>query len=570
MSNESNEMDFESDMFGALHTSTPIQAPSAAAKSPGHAFVSKCLHPPLDTPMYAGLPTNDARSQVCLDYRNLQIMSSPLIQDSAGGTIIVPTATQLSTFNIAMLCTNGLRVQSIAFINNATDGNILKQDFANNMIQDLYAAENLIRDATLYRPVYKSTSVYPNMTMFNNTGVAASCQFNPNILFAGTVLNFAHTQPDKFYQFVASGIKDKRINKRINPTREHIEAWETFPHYHRAEVIKNNNLQHSDVLDLDPNLAIQVVVMGDSGDAASVQTVPTLSQMMTMSSRSYAGKATEGVFSVQRLNTIAPKWLTSGNTSRTTGQPQTWGLYECYKYLPYALGGVFEPFLENAPAGTPNTALVTLRDTLWSSDMTWSWIAFFGLTPNNSAGATINQMVIKKVYTGYEVQAAPLSAFSGLMKLAPKPDLAAMQAMMDAFYELKDAFPVKYNFLGTLASLAAKGIRTFGTSLLKELVGGSPTKKKPNKKPNKVKQPANKVVRENKQELSQLASVNKKLDQMSMGGYKPRGGYGRRNRGNRNMGVPMNQYINSKRTPLPQRPKNHMRNPNAPTTSRDA
>jgi len=570
MANESNEMDFESDMFGALHTSTPVQAPSIAAKSPGHAFVSKCLHPPSDTPAYMGLPTNDARSQVCLDYRNLQIMSSPLIQDNTTAAIVAPTSAQLNTFNVAMLCPNGLRVQSIGFINNATDGNIMKQDFANNMIQDLYAAENLIRDATLYRPVYKSTSVYPNMTMFNNTGVAASCQFNPNILFAGTVLSLSHSQPDKFYEFVSSGLKTKRIKKHVNPTREQIESWETIPHYHRAEIIKNNNLQHSDVLDLDPNLSIQVVVLGDSG-TGDAQSVPTLSQLMTMSSRSYAGKATEGIFSVQRLNTITPKWLTSGNTSRTVGQPNTWGLYECYKYLPATTGGYFEPFLENAPAGTLQVDLKPLRDTLWSSDMTWSWIAFYGLTPNNAAGTTVNQMIIKKVYTGYEVQAAPLSAFSGLMKLAPKPDLAAMQAMMDAFYELKDAFPVKYNFLGTLASIAARGLKTFGSSLLKELIGGSSPKENTRPKKNKVKKSTNKVVRENKQELQQLAAVNHKLDQMSMGNNKPRNRQrrGRRYRGNKNSGLPLNDYVDSKQTPKPQRVKQR-RDYNAPTTSRNA
>ena len=143
---------------------------------------------------------------------------------------------------------------------------------------------------------------------------------------------------------------------------------------------------------------------------------------------------------------------------------------------------------------------------------------------------TINQLVIKKVYTGYEVQAAPLSAFSGLMKLAPKPDLTAMQAMMDAFYELKDAFPVKYNFLGTLASIAAKGLKTFGTGLLKELVGGSNPNRRNYRKKNQVKKPPNKNQRENKEELKQIESINKKLDGFTMGNNRPWSSKRRNNR----------------------------------------
>ena len=187
------------------------------------------------------------------------------------------------------------------------------------------------------------------------------------------------------------------------------------------------------------------------------------------------------------------------------------GLYECYFYTKDVLGATdFSPFFENAPEGLDNTQLMDkyiLHDTLWSSDMTFGWTFYQGLSLNSQTSVN-TQMLIKKYYTGYEVQPTPRSAWSGMVRLGPKPDLMAMQALMDAFYELKDCMPARYNFWGTLASIAGEGIKTFGSSLLESLLKPSD---------NKVKnESSSKKSRRSKDTDKQLQSVNRKLRSMQI------------------------------------------------------
>jgi hypothetical protein len=171
------------------------------------------------------------------------------------------------------------------------------------------------------------------------------------------------------------------------------------------------------------------------------------------------------MFSVQRLNTITPQWLAGANTNN-----QAAGLYESYTYTVDAIGQPhFVPLFENVSVGGGTDDFVVCRDTLWSKDMTWSWVRFSGLSLNSQTSVS-TQLLIKKVYTGLEVQPCPTSSWAGMMKLGPKPDLEAMQATMDAFYELKDVMPARYNFWGVLGTLAAQGAATFGSALLNKLI----------------------------------------------------------------------------------------------------
>lgn len=226
--------------------------------------------------------------------------------------------------------------------------------------------------------------------------------------------------------------------------------------------------------------------------------------------RSGAWKAQDGTFTVQRLNTIAPSWLSASNTDNAES-----GLYECYFYVKDANGVTqFSPFFDNAPEGIDNQTLLNeyvLHDTLWSKDMTWGWTFYQGLSLNSQT-ATATQLLIKKYYTGYEVQPTPRSAWSGMVNLGPKPDLMAMQALMDAFYELKDILPAKYNFWGTLGTLAAQGLKTFGSSILDSLMKGSTNNQIKNETTSTKKN--SKSNNRSRDMAKQIESVNKKLDTM--------------------------------------------------------
>lgn len=474
----------EADMFSDLHTDTEVQT-SAAITDPQTAVIRKLVHPPSAVPGFCGLPTNDTRSQVVLEWRNMELLNLPYIFDYTAGAVRAVTAADLTQFDYAFLCVNGARVLNIPFIFNPTAGGTLQPDYNNVMTQSLYNWANWNSDANLFRPIYKSQTFYLNATAFNDTGMVTGNQFNPNILFSGTLLSFSSEQPQNFYGFVVDNVKNGRYSARPlkGLDRQFIENWEVFPHYHRMELLRLTNSNPTDVLNLDPNTTIQVINLGTVGANTSFPSpVPNNSQILSNSLRSLGCKAKEGMFTVQRLNTVSPAWQSATNTSRggTVTDPYI-GLYQCYQYTIDNTGlGHFVPFIDNCPIGTTSANLPILYDTLWSKDMTFSWVRFSGLSLNSQTSVS-TQLLIRKVYSGYEVQPTVTSSWSGMMKLAPKPDLLTMQALMDAYYELKDAMPARYNFWGALGSIAAQGLATFGSSLLENIM--NPKKQKPQRSP---------------------------------------------------------------------------------------
>jgi len=461
------------DLFSNLHNDSEVQT-STDKHSAKDAVIRKCLHPPSAVPEFSGLPTNDARTQVVIEWRNMEVMSSPRVYDKnpespTFNKCVELTSDQLKTYDYGFLMPTGARVKHIGFVRNTTDPlRRMEQDNAGVGIEQLYDFVNWRADANLYRPVAKSTTIYPNMTMFNNTGMVVGNQFNPNILFAGSLIALSNENPALFYKMVSTLFQMGSVKVTREP--EKIERWFKIPHYHRTEVLKNLNLSPTDHLDLDPNTNHQVIGVGKLSPDSGVQNFPTSSQILGNSLRSYGGKATDGAFSIQRLNTITPAWLAGSNTFNSPQPYEISGLYQCWKAE--VMGGTneifMEPFYENSSIGTPVAGARALYDTLWSKDMTWSYVLFTGLSLNPQPG-TMSNLLIKKTYSIYEVQPCMASAWAGMIKLGPKPDLMVMEAMMDGFFELKDVMPAKYNFWGTIASLASSGLRTFGTSLLTQL-----------------------------------------------------------------------------------------------------
>nr|QYF50006.1 MAG: putative structural protein [Heilongjiang sediment hepe-like virus 1] len=502
MSGVSNPVDL--DMYDSLHRDNEIQTFSASM-SPKQSFLHKTLHPPSAIPGYLGMPTNDARSQVVVNWRSVNMMNKPIIADFTSGKTRYVTPTDLESFDIAFLVPNGARVQQIAFINNATI-NRMDQDYNNTILQDNYNFKNWQEDARLYRFAYGSTTTYLNATAFNNIGMVSVAQFNPSILFSGTLITFAEEMSYKFIKF----IKDTR--KCSSTLSSQMELHPSFPKF-----ICDELNQFKSVLDLniDPNTTIQVINFGSTGLPVST-IVPTNTQINAMSMRSYTGLAKEGTFSISRNNTISPEWLTATNTSPSNLA----GLYQCYYYNIDASGlPHFIPFKENADVGVTLASAPTLKDTLWSKDSTWTWYRYSGLSMNPNT-STSTSMLITKNFRGFEIQPCAASAWSGMMQLGPKPDLEAMQALMDAFYELKDGMPARYNFWGVIADIAMQGAKTFGTAALGYLVNkagdllNKPKTTKPVK--NKAKAIKSKIaVKENSLE-QKVNSLTKQLNSINL------------------------------------------------------
>lgn len=564
-----NDMDF--DLFTDLHKDNEIQS-TTEPMSQQSAFIRKSIHPPSAIAGYDGIPTNDARSQVLVQWRNPVLMKTPIIaappieDPTAPNLTRAVVANDLTTFDYALLHTNGAKVLSIPFIYNK-HFNSMSYDFNNVDNQDAYDFTKWQDDANLYRPVYKSTTTYLNATAFNDTGMVVANQFNPNIMFAGTLLSFAYECPREFKQFAKDILRYKCdvVDHKHIEYLKHRDNWQQFPKYIRDEITDAFNLKNTEIPTLDPNTTAQVVNFGDLGNTtAGINPVPSTSQIMNNSMRSFASKAKEGTFTTQRLNTVTPQWLSASNTRNEQS-----GLYECYYYAK-AFDGTpyFAALFDNAPIGLNNAQLIAgyiLRDTLWSKDMTWGWTYYAGLSLNQQAGVS-TQLLIKKYYTGYEVQPTPRSAWSGMVKLGPKPDLMAMQALMDAFFELKDSMPARYNFWGALGSIAAQGLATFGSSLLEKLMSPKQSTKTENEtttaKPTKTvrikpKQNRSRSVSRNRDTSKQIEALNRKLNSMSMQNPRTRRSRSRSNQRIRNNSRGR-RSISNRRTPMPSK-----LNPNA-------
>jgi len=194
----------EMDMFDktSMKNSEVVTPPSS---SPRAAFVTKCLHPPSSVSSFEGIPTNDARTQVILNYVNVGIINQPTFYDTLS-TNTVPYNDSANAFTYAIMCPTGARVLGIPYVRNVTGGvpDVVTQDLTNVMTNDQYNFKFWQNDANLYRPVYKSMTTYLNATAFNDQGIVTSSQFNPNILFAGNLLMMSMSHPELFYLYVKS------------------------------------------------------------------------------------------------------------------------------------------------------------------------------------------------------------------------------------------------------------------------------------------------------------------------------------------------------------------------------
>nr|WAY16453.1 hypothetical protein [Hepelivirales sp.] len=185
MSKDSNNP-INTDLFESLQKEdSEVQTHSSEQNKPSVAFIKKCIHPPSSINGFAGLPTNDSRSQVCIEWRSVNINKRPILYNpDADSTQLWPL--DAAVFDVCYLHTNGARVLSIPFFSNPFySNNRMTQDLANVITNNMYNWNNWEDDANKFRVIYKSTTQTLNATAFNNTGIVTGNQFNPAILFQG-------------------------------------------------------------------------------------------------------------------------------------------------------------------------------------------------------------------------------------------------------------------------------------------------------------------------------------------------------------------------------------------------
>jgi len=439
------------------------------------AFVKQIMHPPSAEPNFIGWPSMDSRSQVIMRNSFMNLYKQRLVATGANRTAVA--VSDAVDFNIGFLMLPSLRNLVVGWTQNAAG--IVTQDVANTFDNDVANWNNFSSDVNLFRVIAKSTTFEPNMTAFNNQGTVVACQFNPALLFSGTLTQFVEQMPSHAAAFIATNI----IDRQINPSR--MDVWELVTD-HMHHIIQTRcaranyklpslvELRVQDLdkkLSLDPNELIQVLNLGD----APLTGFPSTSQILNMSTRSYSNLARDGCFLVQRPNKLEPKWNTAGRTGGSGDLVPR--LYQCWLYTTYN-ASTFIPLLDQTTLGS-NAPI--LYDALWTTDLTAGWVKFEGLSINTSlSGTSARQLIAIKSFVVAEYQPAAISPYSGLQRLSPVPDLKSIEDLMRDFYTLKDALPACCNSWGALASVVGPHLLKFGSELVKNMFGPK-TSAKPKK-----------------------------------------------------------------------------------------
>lgn len=433
-------------------------------QSEDRSFITKCLHPPSAVPNFEGLPTNDSRSQVVVQWASNKLMDRPYVAAALNEEPIPVEQTLVSGF--AFLTTTGMNFPVMVFTK--VDGG-WRQDVNNTASNDVYDVTNIWKDANLYRPIYSSITTYPNVTAFNNLGIVTAAQFNPPIEFTGTVPAFVDARPSKAHKFIKALLDSGgRFSAKHDWDYDFIRRYSKyFEDFEESELIKEmagftlvskpkQKEKPQNHFTITPDMEFQIInfaaqvnnISGNSDGAV----VPTSSQLINMSTRSFACQAREGNFMVNRLNTTQPKWYATSHNKQTFSP---YGLYECWYSFTDALGNDnYQRFVYKAPDGRTRTCY----DTFWSDEMTWGWTVYDGMVPNTNIaqGISNDQLIQLKMYRGYEIQPAAKSPWAGMQKLAPLPNIEAMQDYERAFWELKDATVAANNFLAAAAKIGGR------------------------------------------------------------------------------------------------------------------
>lgn len=452
----------QSSDFDLLQQNEEVMMPvtKSQVKSQTAGFISKCLHPPSAVASYNGLPTSDARgATICVERKTLKLMNQPYYLPTVtdpNPKVKAVNASQLGAFKLVRICPNGQRVNNFQFIQ--VDG-LWYQDLNNVDIVTTYDFKNFKDDAMLSRIDYKSNTITLNATMFNNVGFCVESQFNPNIVFQENFLSLCRTHPE--YAYKIAKLKAERAPREMVK----ISDWSNFDAHHIKEIERRTGRTMDD-LRIDPRVGVQIVELGKMDFVGGTMQFD-FSQILNLSSKSYTGPARDGSFSVQRLNTVNPKWCTAGSSNPSF----TYGQFECYVsfVLPDGASSLYQ-LSENQAIDTPVSNIKPMYDTLWTTDMTFSICMYDGLALNPEAPTSF-QLLATKTIIGSEIQPALKSPWTGLQRPGPPPDIMAMNQLMDVFYEMKDSMPAKYNFLGGILGILGKGVSAIGKSNILGTIG---------------------------------------------------------------------------------------------------
>lgn len=177
-----------------------------------------------------------------------------------------------------------------------------------------------------------------------------------------------------------------------------------------------------------------------------IDMLPVNGRLMSMiSPKVYSGLAREGVFVVQRMCQPTNGYKTSESLMQFGDgavQPTE---------LRVAINGG-EPTLSLKDW---NTATPLDTSALWSSDFTYAWVLFEGLTVTNNVAIGLPRINLK-VVSGYEFSVGSTSSYATFARNSASYDMLAMQAATRATHAMQDGMPAAMNSFGTFLMPAIK------------------------------------------------------------------------------------------------------------------
>jgi len=238
---ESNDISMPANHFEELITPEVEIPKTVNAKE---AFMTKCMHPPSAVNGFEGLPTNDTRSQVCVEYKGIFLSQASGYVNSEQR--ITAPAKKPTSFAF-LIPAGGIRFMAFAFFKD-TDNGFWYQDCPNTIVNNVYDVGRVTYDVNLYRPTYKSITQSLNTTMFNNTGMVVGNSFNPPLIWRGTVASLSEEKPAMFRNFVEYTVSK---NPQLINRRSRCKNFNKFPASVKMDILEivKNKISNSEPLE---------------------------------------------------------------------------------------------------------------------------------------------------------------------------------------------------------------------------------------------------------------------------------------------------------------------------------
>lgn len=563
-----------------------IQGMKIEAGTPaGAAYVSKVTHPPSALPSdYQGRPDCSQSNVVLMEVKS-EMNISPVLT--------LPTSSQnVATVNpssILFVQTSGMYTSNYVFYitpTNVSPASVVQpcsqtstgsQPAINQInppatINQGYQFSNFAKDVACFRTTYKSSTYYLNATNFNNQGTVTTAKFKPSIIHSNTATQYMKTHHHENPKLKSQQHINLSNRNFINAIKLAIGSNQPDPKQPRSrnnddgyDVINEVHTDKDDLKDYPFSYAIQIWDWGFRGSTdqftgtvnnstniyANTFLPSNASEILVMSPKACTRPAKEGAFVVQQQIGEIMEW-TEVTESVTTGLADPPGLQLCLVriYSPENSAFFYQPLYST----NNSTVSHNLRacDTPWNN-LDWSFTLFEGLTTPSVVSPTMSGVpyITVKTFAGMEMQVNPNSSLVSFQRTLPLPDHDAIAMAVGIMHARPDSLPASANDLGSIAMTAIKYLPT-AVSWLKDLFGSAKQKQaavskavnfvRPKPKRRTNRKPKGKIVKLEKQELKQVASLNKKMNKLAINVKR-----------NEAPASTLPTYQNMK--PLPQRPK---------------